>query len=133
MKKKFLVYLLLIPLVSFAQIKGDITIEWLEKQEMSFGDFKINIPQFTGNCYNYNATKKALFYTLNLTDSNSLNENTIQITNVVYESISSSQLGDLDPTNIPKTPSPSLKTTQSRDLKQSFLSFVSYYKRRVWF
>ena len=70
MKKKFLVYLVLIPFVSLAQIKGDITIEWLEKQEMSFGDFKINIPQFSGNCYDYNASHKALFYTLNISESN---------------------------------------------------------------
>ncbi|SHG25510.1 Peptidase family C25 [Flavobacterium fluvii] len=133
MKKKFLVYLVLIPFVSFAQIKGDITIEWLEKQEMSFGDVKINIPQFTGNCYNYNASKKALFYTLNLSESNSFNENPIQITNVIYESISPSQLGDLDPTNIPKTPSPSLKSTQSRDLKQTFLTLSPIVKDELGF
>ena len=133
MKKNFLVYLVLIPFVSFAQIKGDITIEWLEKQEMSFGDYKINIPQFTGNCYNYNTSKKALFYTLNLSESNSFNENTIQITNVVYESISVSQLGDLDPTNIPKTPSPFIKTTQSRDLKQTFLTLSPIVKDEFGF
>ena len=47
MRKILLVYLSLIPFVSFAQIKGDVTIEWLEKKEMSFGDFKVNIPQFS--------------------------------------------------------------------------------------
>jgi len=133
MKKKFLVYLFLIPLVSFAQIKGDITIEWLEKQEMSFGDFKINIPQFSGNSYNYNASQKALFYTLNLSGTNSLNENSAQITNVVYESISASQLGDLDPAKIPKTPSPSLKSTQSRDLRQTFLNLSPIVKDELGF
>ena len=128
MKNFFLVFLSLISFVSFAQIKGDVTIEWLEKQEISFGNFKINIPQFAGNCYNYNASQKALFYTLNLSESNSFNENSIQITNLVYESISTSKLGDLDPENIPKTPSPQLKTTQSRDLKQTFLTLSPIIK-----
>ena len=121
MKKKFLVYLLLVPFVSLAQFKGDITIEWLEKQEMSFGDFKINIPQFSGSSYNYNTSEKALFFTLNLSETNSFNQNSVQLTNVVYESIATSQIGDLSPENIPRTPAAALKTTQSRDLKQTFL------------
>lgn len=128
MKNFFLVYLVLIPFVSFAQIKGDITIEWLEKQEMSFGDYKINIPQFEGNCYNYNASEKALFYTLLLSGLNSFNENSIQITNVVYEPLSKLQLGDLNSEKIPKTPVASLKTTQSRDLKQTFLNISPIVK-----
>jgi hypothetical protein len=121
MKKTLLVYLTLIPLVSLAQIKGDITIEWLEKKGMSFGDFTINVPQFTGNCFEYDASKKAVFYSLNLPESNSFNENSVQITNLVYETISVSQLGDLDLEKIPKTPSALLKTKLSRDSKQSFL------------
>ena len=121
MKKTLLVYLTLIPLVSLAQIKGDITIEWLEKKEMSFGDFTINVPQFTGNCFEFDASKKAVFYSLNLPESNSFNENSVQITNLVYETISVSQLGDLDLEKIPKTPSALLKTKLSRDSKQSFL------------
>src|SRR3970282_2357509 len=133
MKKALLVYLTLIPLVSFAQIKGDITIEWLEKKEMSFGDFTINVPQFTGNSYEYDASKKALFYTLNLSESNSIGGNSVQITNVVYETMTTSQIGDLDPGNIPKTPSATLKTTQSMDLKQTFLVLSPIVKDELGF
>ena len=133
MKKTLLVYLILIPLVCFAQIKGDVTIEWLEKTEMSFGDFTINVPQFVGTSYEYDATKKALFYTLNLSESNSIGGNSVQITNVVYESMTTSQLGDLDRGNIPNTPSSLLKTTQSRDVKQVFLVLSPIVKDEVGF
>jgi hypothetical protein len=133
MKKALLVYLTLIPLVSFAQIKGDITIEWLEKKEMSFSDFTINIPQFTGNSYEYDASKKALFYSQNLSESNSIDGNSVQITNLVYETMTTSQIGDLDPGNIPKTPSATLKTTQSRDLKQTFLVLSPIVKDELGF
>ena len=133
MKKTLLVYLILIPLVCFAQIKGDVTIEWLEKTEMSFGDFTINAPQFVGTSYEYDATKKALFYTLNLSESNSIGGNSVQITNVVYESMTTSQLGDLDRGNIPNTPSSLLKTTQSRDVKQVFLVLSPIVKDEVGF
>ncbi|MFV5694758.1 type IX secretion system sortase PorU [Flavobacterium sp. LB3P122] len=121
MKKILLVYLCLISFVSFAQIKGDVTIEWLEKTEMSFGHFKINIPQFSGNSYYYDVSKKELFYTLNLSESATFNENDLQITNVLYESIPTSELGELTLENIPNTPNASLKITNSRDLRHAFL------------
>ena len=121
MKKIFLVYLTLIPFVSFAQAKGDIVIEWLEKKEMYFGDFKINVPLFAGKSYSYDTSEKSIFYILNLTESSSFEGNSVQITNIIYESVSVSQLGDLALENIPKTPSATLKTTISRDIKQLFL------------
>ncbi len=121
MKKILLVFLSLIPFVSFAQIKGDIAIVWLEKREMSFGDSKINVPQFVGNSYSYDSYKRTISCILNLTESSSFDGNAVQITNVVYESLTTSQLGDLDPGNIPKTPSASLKINESRGIKQLFL------------
>ncbi|MDD5150344.1 MAG: type IX secretion system sortase PorU [Flavobacterium sp.] len=121
MRKLLLTFIFLIPFVSFTQTKGAITIEWLEKKEMFFGDFKINIPQFTGNSYSYDASKRSISYILNLADSGSLNENSLQITNVVFETISSDQLGDLSKANIPKNIQKSIKTNESRGVKQNFL------------
>ena len=121
MKKILLVYLTLIPFISFSQAKGDVAIEWLEKKEMYFGDSKINVPQFSGKSYSYNTDEKSLLFILNLTASGAFEGNSVQITNVIYESVSSSQLGDLALENIPKTPSANLKTTISRDTKQLFL------------
>ncbi|TRW99749.1 type IX secretion system sortase PorU [Flavobacterium gawalongense] len=128
MRKILLVYLSLIPFVSFAQIKGDMLLEWLEKKEISFGDFKINVPQFSGNNYYYDVSKKALFYTLSISESASFNENDLQISNIVYESILTSQLGELALENIPKTPNASLKITNSRDIRQAFLSLSPIVK-----
>jgi hypothetical protein len=121
MKKLLLVYLILFHFISFAQIKGEATIEWLEKNEMFFGDNKINIPQFAGSGFNYDSSKKAIHLILNLNASGSSYGNTVQISNIIYESINESQLGDLDLANIPKTPSASIKTNNSRDLTQTFL------------
>ena len=133
MKKILLAYLTLIPFVSFAQSKGDITIDWLEKKEMSVGDIKINVPQFVGNSYNYDSSKRAISYILNLTELNTFDGNTVQITNVVYESLTASQLGDLDPTIIPKNPSASLKINESRGVKQIFLVLSPIIKDELGF
>ncbi len=118
MRKKLLVYLILIPFTSFAQIKGDVTIEWLEKSEMFYGNNKINVPQFVGNSFSYDDSKKVIYFIQNLNETNG---NSIQLSNVVYESLNKSQLGDLDPENIPKTPSAIIKINQSRDIKQAFI------------
>jgi hypothetical protein len=121
MKKIFLVCLSIFPFLLFSQIKGDATIEWLEKTEMYFGDSKINIPQFSGNFYNYNASNRILLYSLSLIDPVSSNEKSVQLTNVVYENMSTSNLGDLDLGSIPNSPSAHITTYQSRDISQSFL------------
>jgi hypothetical protein len=128
MKKLLLVYLFLIPFGSFAQAKGDVAIEWLEKREMFIGDFKINIPQFSGSNFSYNPSTKRIDYILNITESAASNGSTVQINNLIYETITASQLGDLDPINIPKTPSASLKFNESRDLTETFLTLSPIIK-----
>jgi hypothetical protein len=62
--------------------------------------FQNQYPQFSGNEYHYDASKKSTF-TLKI--NNSFDENNIQIS--ISESISESKLGDLD-TEYPKSWSP---------------------------
>jgi Peptidase family C25 len=119
MRKILFAYLFLMPFFSFAQIKSDLTIDWLEKKEMFFGENKLNIPQFSGNSFNYDSSKKALFFIHNLNDASI--GNNVQLSNIVYETLNDAQIGDLDPINIPKSPSATIKINESRDLKQAFL------------
>ena len=121
MRKTLLIYLILIPFASIAQIKGEVAIEWLEKTEMFFGENKINIPQFVGNGFNYDSSRRAIYLIYNISESNANNGNTLEISNVIYESLNATQLGDLDLISIPKTIEASLKINESRDLKQSFI------------
>lgn len=128
-KQKLLFYsLLLLPYISNAQTAGDVTIEWLEKTVVSFGSYEINIPHFTGNNYHYDPSEKKITYIQELTTPALNDQTTIQITNVTYESITSSQLGDLVIENIPKRIESSLRNTQSRGISQSFLSLSPIVK-----
>ncbi|SFE74055.1 type IX secretion system sortase PorU [Flavobacterium xueshanense] len=128
MRKILLAFLALIPLVSLAQIKGDVTLEWLEKKEMSYGDFKVIIPQFTGNSFHYDASIKALIFTLNTKQSVTFDEAKVQITNVIYEPMTLSQLGDLSSENIPKTINASLIVSNTRDFKEAFVTLSPIIK-----
>lgn len=128
MRKILLAYLSLIPFVSFAQIKGDAVIEWTDKKEMSYGDFKVIIPQFTGSSFHYDASQNALFYTLKVKEPVTFNEGKVTITNATYETIATSQLGDLTDENIPKTINASLKVSISRDTNEAFINFSPIIK-----
>ncbi|MEZ7507065.1 type IX secretion system sortase PorU [Flavobacterium sp. Arc2] len=121
MQKLLLYSLLLLSYISFAQNTADVTIAWTEKTEVSFGNYKINIPQFTGNSYQYKASEKKLLFSLELVNPVLFEASNVQITNVVYETITTAQLGDLALENIPQQIVTSLRNTQSRGITQSFL------------
>ncbi|MEZ7500529.1 type IX secretion system sortase PorU [Flavobacterium sp. Arc3] len=121
MQKLLLYSLLLLSYISFAQNTADVTIAWTEKTEVSFGNYKINIPQFTGNSYQYKASEKKLLFSLELVNPVLFEASNVQITNIVYETITTAQLGDLALENIPQQIVTSLRNTQSRGITQSFL------------
>jgi hypothetical protein len=110
MKKIIFSFLFLLPFITIAQIKGDIVINWIENTEINFGSHKINIPQFSGNSFEYDSSKKNIFYSLYLNNTNLTIGNSVDIVNVIYEPILPSQIGDLDPKSIPNKLFATIKT-----------------------
>lgn len=128
MKQAIILYLFLIPFVSFSQINGGLTLDWQNKKEMSFGEYKIIIPYFTGNSFRFDTTKKSITLLLKLDESSSSNSNSVSLTNVIYETISITDLGDLTLQNIPDRPNETIKNVSARDKKQTFLSLYPIIK-----
>ena len=128
MGKTFLLYFTLIPFFLSAQVKGDAVIEWLGIREMSYGKFKVNIPQFSGSSFHYDASKKNLVYTVKVKETPYSDENKIQITNVIYEAITLDELGDLASENIPKTINPTIIISTSRGRREAFVSIAPIIK-----
>ena len=128
MGKTFLLYFTLIPFFLSAQVKGDAVIEWLGIREMSYGKFKVNIPQFSGSSFHYDASKKNLVYTAKVKETPYSDENKIQITNVIYEAITLDELGDLASENIPKTINPTIIISTSRGIREAFVSIAPIIK-----
>ena len=128
MGKTFLLYFTLIPFFLSAQVKGDAVIEWLGIREMSYGKFKVNIPQFSGSSFHYDASKKNLVYTVKVKETPYSDENKIQITNVIYEAITLDDLGDLASENIPKTINPTIIISTSRGIREAFVSIAPIIK-----
>lgn len=122
MKKITFLFIYFICLLTYSQQSKDITIEWTEKQANYVGDIKINVPQFKSDSYNYDSYNKQLFYGLKLKTNSYSDENSLQITNVVYESISDGDLGDLSRNVIPTSINQKLINSLARD--QYFVSII---------
>ncbi|RED25443.1 peptidase C25-like protein [Flavobacterium cutihirudinis] len=95
---------------------------------MSFGEFKTTIPYFSGNSFRYDITKKNITLLLFLNESGYSNNTSIKISNIVYESVSSNDLGDLAGENIAEKPNETLKIATSRGKKELFLSLSPIIK-----
>ncbi|MFB3389394.1 type IX secretion system sortase PorU [Flavobacterium sp. LAR06] len=128
MKQRLILSLFLFPILVFSQINGGFTIDWKTKKEMSFGDLKITIPYFSGNSFRYDNSKKSITLLLNLNQTDYSNSSSIQISNIIYESVLLSDLGDLSLENIPAKPNETLKIASSRDKRQFFLSLSPLIK-----
>ena len=133
MRKIFLLFLMLIPLLLPAQIKGDAFIEWIGTKEMSYGQFKVNIPQFSGSSFHYDDFKKVLTYTIKVKETPNFDNGKIEISNILYESVSLSELGDLTSENIPKTTNPTMLVSTSRGVKEAFVSISPLIKDEFGF
>ena len=134
MKNLLFYFILLFPIITFAQIKGDINIDWIENNTTT-PNIKPQIPSFKGNSYFYDGYHQSIYYNLNLKTATDLDEKSIQISNVVYESIATTALGNLNTSTIPSSIKTTLYTTKSRNTIQNFLRIspiikeASGYKR----
>lgn len=113
MKKNILIILLMVSVVLNAQQKK-YRIVWEESQTLSGANFSIIIPSFNKEYVTYNDVDGLLF--VDQWESQQLvNENSVSLSNVNYQSISKSELKDLDLSIIPHELKFSLKNSISRN------------------
>ncbi|RZJ33941.1 MAG: type IX secretion system sortase PorU [Flavobacterium sp.] len=110
------IFLLLIA-VCYGQQKSDIVLDWSANNEMAFGDDKLNIPHFNSESFFYDQDRRQVFFSLKLPYSQPVDKNSLQVTNIVYEPIAASALGDLRSSEIPINPNPQISALQARDLR----------------
>jgi hypothetical protein len=132
MKVKF-IFFLFFSIATFSQQKGNVSLLWTEKSELSFGSYKYYIPQIKSQNFSFDNSKSVISYSLNLSQTELIDENSLQITNVIYEDISIDELGDLNLKNIPNSINATLKSTQSRDKIFAFISISPIIKNENGF
>ena len=126
MKKKILLLLLTFSVGVFAQQKK-YTINWDESKTLTGGSFSFEIPAFNPTYFNFDLDKGLRF--VDQWESKGLvNESSVSVTNVVYQSITKADLKDLNINTIPNTLQFTLKNTVARNKRYIYFQLSPIVK-----
>lgn len=100
---------------AISQEQGNVSLKWTDKKPYSYGDYTYSIPQFDFKNFLFDAYTKTLNYSLTIKLNQPVNENSLRITNLVFEPISESQLGNIASKTIPSAFKYIFKNNIARD------------------
>ncbi|NUY80715.1 type IX secretion system sortase PorU [Flavobacterium sp. MAH-1] len=115
MKKAVLFLIVFISNYCVAQQSGTATLHWLENSDYVSGEYKARIPQFDVRNMIFDKSTMALTYSLSIAQNGPVNPASLQITNLVYENLPASGLGDLKTSSIPTSVKTKLQNKNARD------------------
>ncbi|MFT6730081.1 MAG: hypothetical protein ACJA1H_001400 [Glaciecola sp.] len=113
MKKHLLLPLLLISFLISAQQK-QFDINWEASTTLETANSKIVIPSFDKSHFSY-TSKKGITFFAQWEESTYIDENSVELTQISYATISVSELNDLPVSTIPNAPKVKLKNAIDRD------------------
>ncbi|MEC3906851.1 type IX secretion system sortase PorU [Tamlana sp. 2201CG12-4] len=126
MKKNILVMLLVTSVTLFAQQKK-YNLVWEESQKLSGGTFSLEVPSFNSDYFTFNPEDGLLFVD-QWESTGGVNENSVSISQVVYETITKEALKDLDVAKIPNKLEFSIKNAISRDKRYVYFQLTPIIK-----
>lgn len=117
MKKNILFLLLvLFCFIGFAQEQGTVSVAWKPKSTYTVGDNSYLLPQFNSENFQFNAVENSVVFFKTIPTTTLYDEKkALEISNVVYEFISESELGDISKKNLPSTIQYWTQTYRARD------------------
>lgn len=115
--KKIITICILIMNVFFAisQQQGNVSLKWTTKKQYSNGKNTYAIPQFEAEYFQFDSYSKNVNFSLAIKLNNFYSDNALRITNLVYESIAESELGDIGVKAIPTSFEYTFKTNIARN------------------
>ena len=133
MKRIFTICLLFLStFLAIAQEQKNVSLNWTDKKELSYGRFSYMVPQFNTQNYEFDVYSKTVSYSLTIPLNSMVNENAIQISNLIFEPILESQLGDIAIKNTPATFKSKFKSVQQNYVHadEFFLKFGKKQKAK---
>ncbi|WP_179008778.1 type IX secretion system sortase PorU [Winogradskyella forsetii] len=127
MKNCYLIVLSLFTMFCFGQQKK-FSINWNGNKILQTAYSKIEVPAFDADHFNYNDTYGLTYFAQWESKGGSIDENSVQLTNIVYEIISKAELKDLNPELIPNSPKYSLNNTNARDKRATYFELCPIIK-----
>ncbi|MGC6429496.1 MAG: type IX secretion system sortase PorU [Jejuia sp.] len=126
MKKKLLPILLLVFCFTFAQ-KKVFTIDWQDSKILSFGANSITVPGFSDEYFSFDFDS-GIEFVAQWPVNTIVDETSVTLENVRYQTISEKDLFDLDRTTIPVSPNPILKNSRAREKRFAIFSLSPIIK-----
>ena len=115
MRKIFNILILLLLSTAFAQNNGQIALNWSLNAKIAYQTFEETVPKFQDEFFYYDSSKKEIFARIKINQTGFVNENSLKISNLVFENIATTDLGELNIVNIPETINASLSNNQDRE------------------
>lgn len=116
MKKITTLFILIMNVfLAIAQQQGNVLLKWTNKKQYTYGKKSYVIPQFDAENFQFDAYSKTVNFSLTIKLNNPAGDNSLQITNLIFESISESNLSDLSIKNIPTSFNYTFKNKVARD------------------
>jgi hypothetical protein len=128
MKKILHLLIVLNSLCFYAQSPVNINVVWQENNKLIFDTYNLSVPQFQFANFYFNDVDRTIFFNNKLQITRPVSEKSLVISNIVYETMSQNELGDLNLNNIPSSINASLKTGKARDIDYLFLTFSPIIK-----
>ncbi|WP_300489777.1 type IX secretion system sortase PorU [Flavobacterium sp.] len=128
MKKYILFIFLFTSLLSFAQQKEHIVIEWKPAAGIQYETVNYKVPQFAAENFEFNADLKSIRFKKAIPINGAVDTRSLKISNVVYESISRSDLNDLSVASLPDKLNEKLEHFIARDEQKAVLIFSPIIK-----
>ncbi|MFC6096546.1 type IX secretion system sortase PorU [Flavobacterium qiangtangense] len=133
MKKTFILLLFLISLTSFAQQKENITIEWIDNSGINSEQIKIKVPVFNNSSFNYNYENRTITYVKKVAVNGFADESSLQIADVIYETVSKEQLGELNIAKIPSSINAKITNMNNPASQKAVIEFSPIIKSGLGF
>jgi hypothetical protein len=128
MKKIAAILILFVFQTSFAQDDKIISIDWIDGQYNVTENYKARLPFFKSDSYIYNDIKKSVAFAKKFEVPFPIDESTLKISNVVFETIPEEKLGELNKTEIPNALNATIQNAKARDLNYGLLTFSPIIK-----
>ncbi|ARV09258.1 peptidase C25 [Winogradskyella sp. PC-19] len=126
MKKSFTIVYILLCFFSFAQQK-QFTINWDGHKNLEAGYAKVVVPSFDDEHFSYSA-EQGLIYFAEWSESGLINESSVTLSNVVYNSISKAELKDLNTTSLYSEPKTQLVNINGRGKRSVYFELSPIIK-----
>ncbi|ESU20925.1 hypothetical protein FCR2A7T_12470 [Flavobacterium cauense R2A-7] len=123
MKKYLLLILLSVTFFCFGQQREELVVEWKPAEKFYIDSIPFLIPQFKIENLEFNAVDKTLLFRKRINVQAPVDENSLQISNIVYEPIAREDLKDLSFGKLPTQLNATINYTVGRDVQSVILSF----------